>query len=258
MKTEYRSKLKYYMTHSLNIFKELFNFRLIRKNKVSLIFERVHLKKFFKEFQIDCVFDIGANYGQYAKMLRNNVGYKGQIISFEPIPAAQKILYKLSKSDPKWHIEPFALSDLSGKEVFNIMKNDQFSSLHKPSNNEVELFNLVNKVSEELIIETKTLSFMFEKYKTLLKFKKPFLKMDTQGHDLQIAKGSENILKSFVGLQSELSIKRIYDDTPDFKKVIEYYNSQNFELSAFVPNNEGHFPRLIEIDCIMYNKNFLT
>ena len=79
--------------------------------------------------------------------------------------------------------------------------------------------------------------------------------MDTQGHDFQVAQGAGEILKEFIGLQSELSIKPIYEDTLDYQKVIAYYTSQGFELSAFVPNNEGHFPQLIEIDCIMYNKN---
>ncbi|MDF2810086.1 MAG: hypothetical protein K0S56_1117, partial [Microvirga sp.] len=31
-----------------------------------------------------------------------------------------------------------------------------------------------------------------------------------------------------------------------------------FRLSAFVPNNSGHFPRLIEMDCIMFNQRFLA
>ncbi len=63
------------------------------------------------------------------------------------------------------------------------------------------------------------------------------------------------MLREFIGLQSELSIKRLYADTPDFVEALAYYRSQGFELSAFVPNNLGHFPVLLETDCIMYRAN---
>lgn len=42
-----------------------------------------HLIHIFKKNQINCVFDIGANKGQYARQLRE-LGYDGLIFSFEP------------------------------------------------------------------------------------------------------------------------------------------------------------------------------
>lgn len=242
----------------LAIPQKLLDLRVIRKTKVASIFEEVYLKKILKEFQIDCVFDVGANNGQYAKMLREKAGYKGTIISFEPIPSAQKILSELAKKDKNWFIEPIALDKVSGEASFYVMQSNQFSSLHSPNNDEINIFETLNKVNETIKVKTATLKEMYEKYQEKLNFKRPFLKMDTQGHDIQIIEGSELTAKKFVGLQSELSIKRLYNETKSFKEVIEYYTSLGFELSAFVPNNAGHFPRLIEIDCIMFNPQLST
>jgi FkbM family methyltransferase len=236
--------------------RDMLTFRLIRTKKIGVVFEWVHLKKFLKHYRVDCVFDVGANNGQYAEMLRKKVGYKGPIISFEPIPAAAAILRKKAKSNSNWYVEEVALDTSTGTALFNVMQADQFSSLHAPSEKEVLLFKDMNKIAQQVSVETKTLAEVFEEYRKRLGFKRPFLKMDTQGHDLEIARAGESVLKLFVGLQSELSIKKIYDDTNDYKKTVDYYTSQGFELSAFVPNNEGHFPHLIEIDCIMYNTNF--
>ena len=122
---------------------------------------------------------------------------------------------------------------------------------------EVSLFKNANKVTEQISVAVATLPEMFAKYQKELGFKRPFLKMDTQGHDLEIARGAGETLKQFVGLQSELSIKRIYEDTSDYRTVLDYFATQGFELSAFVPNNQGNFPQLVEIDCIMYNKKVL-
>jgi FkbM family methyltransferase len=230
--------------------------RIVRKGRVAPIFEEAHLQRFFECYNVDCVFDVGANEGQYAQMLRKKVGYKGDIISFEPIPAAVEILKERSKRDRQWYVEQIALDKMNGKTFFNVMAGSKFSSLHTPSQGEADLFREGNRVAAKISVETATVKHMAGKYKSLLGFKRPFLKLDTQGHDLEIAQGAADALKSFVGLQSELSIKRIYDGIPDYKTVIDYYVSQGFELSALVPNNDGHFPKLIEIDCIMYNKRF--
>ena len=52
--------------------------------------------------------------------------------------------------------------------------------------------------------------------------------MDTQGYDLLIAKGSEKILSKFVGIQTEMSIKRIYDTSATLGETIEYFQSVGF------------------------------
>ena len=44
------------------------------------------LRRFLSAFAVDCVFDVGANRGQYATMLRKDAGFDGTILSFEPNP----------------------------------------------------------------------------------------------------------------------------------------------------------------------------
>ena len=76
--------------------------------------------------------------------------------------------------------------------------------------------------------------------------------MDTQGHDIEVALGAGKLLSEFIGIQSELAIKRIYADAPTYDEALKFYADRGFVLSAFVPNNAGHFPYLIETDCIMF------
>ena len=232
----------------MRLFEQLFGVRVVRDDTVALVFERVHLRRFFERFEVDCVFDVGANRGQYASMLRKDVGYKGPIVSFEPIPKLAKKL-----GGKAWHVENVAIDREAGERTFYVMNTDCFSSLHQPSVAEVDEFVGKNEVREAITVKTAPLEPMYEKYRQMLGFKRPFLKLDTQGHDLEIAQSAGPLLAKFVGLQSELSIKRIYAESAEYTTTIEYYRSHGFELSAFVPNNLGHFPRLIETDCIMYN-----
>jgi hypothetical protein len=81
--------------------------------------------------------------------------------------------------------------------------------------------------------------------------------MDTQGHDVTVARGAGRYLRQFVGLQSELSLTQLYKEQASFTEALEFYRSVGFRLSALVPNNGGHFPDLNEVDCIMYNPQAL-
>lgn len=226
--------------------------RIVRPGAVALLFEEEHLRRFFEHFEVDCVFDVGANGGQYAKMLRERVGYQGFIVSFEPIPDLAREIRTLAQNDPRWFIEEAALDREAGTARFNVTTESQFSSLHESMGNEIDLFENDIAVVQRIEVTTTTLARELVKYRDRVEFQRPFLKMDTQGHDLAVAEGAGPALREFVGLQSELAIKRIYDGSPSYDEAIDYYRKHGFELSAFVPNNAGHFPRLIEIDCIMY------
>ena len=234
-----------------------FGLNIARDKRIGPLFEKVHLRRFLRHFKVDCVFDVGANSGQYAEMLRRSVGYQGPIISFEPVPDIFTQLEKKARTDPNWHVEQIALDDRSGEAAINVMREDQFSSLLEPKHDEVQLFTSANVVTSRKTIRTERLSSVYEKYFDQLRFARPFLKLDTQGNDLKIAREARGILHHFTGIQTELSIKRIYDGAPTFVEAIGFYNECGFELSAFVPNNEGFFPRLIETDCIMVRADLL-
>jgi len=131
------------------------------------------------------------------------------------------------------------------------MQSSQFSSLSTPSHEDVDLFAKLNAVSQTITVKTERLEKTLRRLQAEYRFVRPFLKMDTQGYDVHIFKGSSQIVREFVGLQSELAIARLYTDSVDFREAISVYESHGFTLSAVVPNNSGHFPILVEMDCIM-------
>jgi FkbM family methyltransferase len=186
-------------------------------------------------------------------MLRD-IGFRGPIISYEPIPALAEELRKRSAHDAHWHIEEFALDREAGPATFHLMNSDEFSSLHTPAADQPDIFYSMNRVVRDVQVTRTTLSTELLKWRNKLGFQRPFLKMDTQGNDHAVVMGAGDSLQAFVGLQSELAIRKIYDDSVEFSESLTAYMAHGFELSAFVPNNAGHFPMLVEIDCVMFNK----
>jgi FkbM family methyltransferase len=218
--------------------------------------EQYNLSRFLRHFEVDCVFDVGANAGQYTEMLRTKCDYRGPIISFEPIHDLANALRQKASNQSDWFIEETVLSEKSGPITFNIMASDQLSSIKKPQG-EDEQFEGAMAVTSAATLEATTLESHFEKYQMKLGFKRPFLKMDTQGSDLDVARGAGSRLKKFVGLQSELSFNPLYANAPTAFEAIAFYRSQGFELTALIANNGGYFPRLFEMDCICYRKDAL-
>ncbi len=184
-------------------------------------------------------------------MLRKQAGFKGYIFSFEPNPDQAALARKRAEGDDKWIVSELAISDRDGTAEFNVMQADQFSSLSTPSHEDVKLFTEMNAIRKTITVQTERLETALRRLQAEYGFARPFLKMDTQGYDVKVVKGSSESVREFLGLQSELAIVKTYADSVDFREAITEYENHGFTLSAFVPNNSGHFPILVEVDCIM-------
>lgn len=210
------------------------------------------LAKLFKLLSIDCVIDIGANRGQYATNLRTKVGFRGEIISIEPYSDAYNELEKASRGDSNWTALNLAISNTNKTQTLNIMHSDQMSSFQEPTSNESPLLEKYNEIIKTEDVKCITLDELLERANEKTAAKRIFLKLDTQGHDIKICEPSKNLGK-LCGLQSEISFKRLYKNTPKYYESIDFFQSNGFELTSIVPNNRGHFPWLLEMDIIMFN-----
>ena len=199
---------------------KLMSLRLMDRRRLYTLPEQEHLRRLLSHLEIDCVFDVGANVGQYATMLRRKAGYKGRIISFEPIPEAADAVRRKSRNDPAWTVEQAALADEGGARVFNVMAGSEFSSLSQPKSDEVGRFAAMNRPVRSIMVATETLAEAYPRLKAQYGFRRPFLKMDTQGYDMSVLRGAGDIIREFAGFQSELSVRRIYEDATDFREAL--------------------------------------
>lgn len=216
-----------------------------------------HLRQLITALQIDCVFDVGANAGQYARMLRRWVGFNGRIISFEPNPEVLPKLKARASHDRSWTVEPVALTTESGRLKFNATVDSQFSSFETISERDRTASKEDQLESRVVAVDCRRLDEEFERLKALHGFKRPLLKMDTQGHDLSVFRSGIRIVDQFAALQSELSFIPYYKDVPKYEEVIKEYEARGFKLSSIFLNNRGNSLLLREMDCLMLNEKFL-
>tara|TARA_R110001632_G_scaffold101693_1_gene209585 strand:- start:12588 stop:13301 length:714 start_codon:yes stop_codon:yes gene_type:complete len=205
--------------------------------------------KLFKHFEINKVLDVGANKGQYSKLIRK-IGFKGEIISFEPLSEAYKILTKASVKDNKWKIFNFALGDKEEISTINISENLFSSSLLDMTSSHLESAPASNyKGTEEISVKT-----LNEIFSDIVNEKEiVFLKLDVQGFEENVLRGASDILSKIKGIQIEMSLVKLYEGEMLYRDMIDLLESYGFELlsleNGFHDKNSG---KLLQVDGVFF------
>jgi len=215
----------------------------------------LHLGELLAHLEIDCVLDVGANVGQYHDFLRNKVLYKGPIVSFEPVSHHVVALRERAHADPDWNIETYALGAHDGSLSINVMVSDQFSSFLEPDNSRVHDFDGLNVPSRTETVAVKTLDSILPELRERLGFRRPYLKLDTQGFDIEVLEGAHRSLPGILALQSEASVIGIYKGMPGYMDTIRYLGDRGFDITGLYPVSRDRSLRLIEFDCVMINRS---
>jgi FkbM family methyltransferase len=96
-----------------------------------------HLRSLFAKYAIDTVFDVGANRGQYHDFLRSDVGFKGLIISFEPVRKYSDFLKERAAKEKHWVIRDFALGNCDKSLPINVTHSPGLNSFLTPIHSEL-------------------------------------------------------------------------------------------------------------------------
>lgn len=170
--------------------------RYIRKAFRARGFDMIHYaswQKLFETFQIDLIIDVGANVGQTYDSFRW-AGFNGPICSFEPNPEIFKVLEK--KPGVSWQRLPYALSSQSGQLKFYIANYDNACGLHAPVDGPVRVVN-------EITVPAWRLDELWKKEGFAAK--NVFLKVDAEGHDLEVIKGASGIFDRVPLIMAEVA-----------------------------------------------------
>jgi hypothetical protein len=81
---------------------------------------------------------------------------------------------------------------------------------------------------------------------------RPYLKLDTQGYDLEAFAGLGERARDVVAMQSELALVEIYEGMPRLPEALRAYEAAGFEVTAMYPvSRELRTARVLEYDCVM-------
>ncbi len=204
-------------------------------------------KLILEHHKIDLVFDVGANIGQYAEDLRQN-NFSGRIISFEPTGKAFAKLQAAAASDANWECHRLALGSENTTAQMDVAELDFTSSLLPVSS---ELARMVpgSAAKSTETVEVKTLDGLFD---SLIKnAKRPMLKIDAQGYEEEILKGSRNVISRMELVQLEMSLATLYSGEMLMPEMMEFMAELGFKPVWYQPGfSDVKTGYLKQIDCI--------
>jgi FkbM family methyltransferase len=141
----------------------------------------------------DTVIDIGAYVGTHTLLASHLAGPNGHVFAFEPSPINFRYLaYHCLKNAPaRAHAFRCLVSDRADARVPFLLLNSGDSSTNSMTFNQLESSTAVSSPTETIEVESVTLDgFCAER-----QLKPSFIKIDVEGAEFQVLKGSERILR---------------------------------------------------------------
>jgi FkbM family methyltransferase len=201
------------------------------------------------KLSIDCVFDVGANRGQYGNDLRD-IGYKGWIVSFEPVRSTFEDLSRVAARRPPWKVFQYALGAENGQAEINVVESDILASFLAPLG--PTKTHPTNRVTGRETVQVRRLDSILDDCMKGITSRHLYLKLDTQGFDLEVLRGAGGILASFLGAQTEISFVPIYHGMPRYNESLRHFEARGFNVVDFMPVSRAVDDLLmIEMDCIL-------
>jgi FkbM family methyltransferase len=222
----------------------------LRKDQGPNVFLPGHLQRVFSDLGINCVIDVGANFGQYASLIRS-AGFRGRLVSIEPIPEVYEQLQRKAAFDQSWLTFNFALGERDQTKDFNVFGATDLSSF-LPFSSQVKPNDKNRQIVETLRVQVKTLDSLFDKFTEGIAEPRVFLKLDTQGYDIEVIKGARACIGRTLGIQSEVAVIAKYSGMPDYLQALAFYRELGFEPTGLFPvGNEPETGHIIELDAVL-------
>lgn len=168
------------------------------------------------------IIDVGANYGVYSICFAKQI--RGSVYAFEPAAETADFLRQsvAANNCDNIVIENKAVSDRNGKSYLTTSVNAEMNHISPTNQGEaIELVKLDDYIPADIIID--------------------FVKIDAEGHELNVLKGMEKIIKA---QHPSIMFEIVNKDSNVDNNVLDYLLSHGYQLYQLVPG----YNKLVEFD----------
>ncbi len=212
--------------------------------------ENARFISMLRTHNVNLIFDVGANAGQFGVLLRED-GFDGKIISFEPLSDARESLQNISRNDPLWQIAlQTAIGEENGEIEIQIAGNSHSSSVLDMLDTHVRAAPDSKYIGKEKVALRK-LDSIAPDYMDSNSI--AFIKIDTQGYETQVMNGAKKLMSQIVGLQVEISLVPLYKGQCLFDEMLKKLKNDGFELwSISTVFSDPNTAQVLQVDATFF------
>jgi len=202
---------------------------------------------------IQTVLDIGANTGQFAKMIVHACPKLKALHSFEPLADCQDALRQALKGDPRHQMHAFGLGDKDESLLFNHAEFTPCSSLLTPNARLTADHPGAGRIKQELV-EIRTLDGWAAGQAL-----EPgiLVKIDVQGYEDRVIQGGVGTLKRSRYVIVEVPFHPLYDNQPSFHTLYTMLHDIGFTYQGSTGQNIRKSDGcILEADALFENRAF--
>lgn len=188
--------------------------------------------RLMRGLSIDLVLDVGANEGQYALELRR-WGYRGRIVSFEPLSSPFRALRARADRDDRWEAVCVALGERSETLQMHVAANAAASSSILPM---LPLHDDVAPYARYIAVEDVEVRRLDDLMPAHRKDARSILlKADVQGYEAAVLRGAPVTLQEVAAVQLELSLIPLYEGAPLLPETVGRLADHGLKLVGIEP-----------------------
>lgn len=237
--------------HQLRLAARNFGLEINRYNPLTS--QSARIVSLLQHHAIDLVLDVGANDGGYGKDLRQ-AGFKGSILSFEPLIEPHERLNATAATYQNWHVAPrMALGAEDGEIEINVAGNSTSSSIMAMEKLHSDTAPTSQYVSKQ---NTRIQRLDGIDHELIKSCNRKFLKIDTQGYEKDVLNGAAGLLSEIRGIQLEMSLVPLYQGQALYDELLQRLSSAGFELWNVVPGfSDPKTGRLLQMDGVFFRSD---
>jgi FkbM family methyltransferase len=181
-----------------------------------------------RRWGVKLALDVGANVGQYGLALRRRSGYRGRIISLEPVVATYEALARTAADDLQWECLRVALSDRDGTAEIGVAASSDLSSFLR--------FETTSSLSGPFFIANEpVLTARLDSLAVLVEGDVALMKLDVQGWEPLVLAGAAETLTQTSLIECELALQHLYQRQSNFREMIDRFDDLGFGPISVVP-----------------------
>ena len=212
----------------------------------------IFLSQLNEKYEINTVFDVGSHHGESIDLYLKNFNNIKKLYSFEPYSESYKILKKKFSNNSSIYIYNLAISNEKGSRNLNIVEAEDGQSTLNEINQE-SVWYLIKKIfmaSKKLYTRKELVKV--DKLSNLYNGNIDFLKIDTEGNELEVLKSCDHLLKKTKFIFIEIHNSKMFKN----------YNSdliyEFLKTNSFVEIKRFKFPLMNWNDVVFMNKNLVN